>query len=99
TRHSAAALPADLPTGLLINGEWIAGRGGDTISVVDPATGDELTQIADATPDDAVAALDAATAVQAEWAATPPRKRAEILRTTFDEVTRRKDDFARLMTL
>jgi len=99
TRHSAAALPDDLPTGLLINGEWVDASGGDTITVIDPATGDGLTQIADATPADAIAALDAAAAVQAEWAATAPRQRGEILRKAFDEVTRRKDDFARLMTL
>ncbi|HET9647411.1 MAG TPA: NAD-dependent succinate-semialdehyde dehydrogenase [Microlunatus sp.] len=99
TRHTSAALPADLPTGLLINGEWVAASGGDRIGVIDPATGEELTSIADATPADAVSALDAASAAAAAWAATPPRRRAEILRATFDTVTRRKDDFARLMTL
>ncbi len=98
-RHGTAALPADLPTGLLIDGEWVDASGGDTIAVIDPATGDELTHIADATPADAVAALDAAVEAQVEWAATPPRTRGEILRRTFEEVTRRKDDFARLMTL
>jgi succinate-semialdehyde dehydrogenase / glutarate-semialdehyde dehydrogenase len=99
SRHSAAALPDDLPTSLLINGDWVDATGGGTVAVIDPATGEELTSIADATPADAVAALDAAVVAQAEWAATPPRKRAEILRRAFDEVTRRKDDFARLMTL
>jgi succinate-semialdehyde dehydrogenase/glutarate-semialdehyde dehydrogenase len=97
--RTGAQLPADLPTGLLINGEWIESAAGGTISVVDPSTGEQLTTIADATPDDAVAALDAAAAAQAEWAATAPRKRGEILRKAFDEVTRRKDDFARLMTM
>ncbi len=96
---TTAQLPADLPTGLLINGEWTESATGGTIGVVDPSTGEELTSIADATPDDAVAALDAAAAAQADWAATAPRKRGEILRKAFDEVTRRKDDFARLMTM
>ena len=95
----AGQLPADLPTGLLINGEWTDSSTGATISVIDPSTGEELTSISDASPDDAVAALDAASAAQAEWAATAPRKRGEILRKAFDEVTRRKDDFARLMTM
>ncbi len=95
----SAQLPADLPTGLLINGEWTDSSTGGRISVTDPSTGEELTSIADASADDAVAALDAAAAAQAEWAATAPRKRGEILRKTFDEVTRRKDDFARLMTM
>jgi succinate-semialdehyde dehydrogenase/glutarate-semialdehyde dehydrogenase len=99
SRHSAAALPDDLPTGLLINGEWVDASEGGTLAVIDPATGEELTSIADATPADAIGALDAAVAAQADWAATAPRKRGEILRRAFDEVTRRKDDFARLMTL
>ena len=92
-------LPQDLPTGLLINGEWASAADGETVAVIDPATGEELTSIADAAPADATAALDAASAAGPAWAATPPRQRAEILRRAFDEVTRRKDEFARLMTL
>jgi succinate-semialdehyde dehydrogenase/glutarate-semialdehyde dehydrogenase len=92
-------LPTDLPTGLLIDGEWRSAADGRTVAVIDPATGEELTSIADAAPDDAKAALDAASVAGPDWAATPPRQRAEILRKAFDEVTRRKDEFARLMTL
>jgi succinate-semialdehyde dehydrogenase/glutarate-semialdehyde dehydrogenase len=92
-------LPTDLPTGLLIDGEWRSAADGRTVAVIDPATGEELTSIADAAPDDAKAALDAASVAGPGWAATPPRQRAEILRKAFDEVTRRKDEFARLMTL
>ena len=92
-------LPQDLPTGVLINGEWTSAADGRTVAVIDPATGEELTSIADAAPADAMAALDAASTAGPAWAATPPRQRAEILRKAFDEVTRRKDEFARLMTL
>jgi succinate-semialdehyde dehydrogenase/glutarate-semialdehyde dehydrogenase len=55
--------------------------------------------VADATADDATAALDAAVAAQAEWAATAPRERSDILRRTFDAVTARADELALLMTL
>ena len=96
---SDTGLPTDLPTGLLINGEWTSSADGQTVAVIDPATGEELTSIADAAPADAKAALDAASAAGPAWAATAPRQRAEILRKAFDEVTRRKDEFARLMTL
>ncbi len=84
---------------MLINGEWTSAADGRTVAVIDPATGEELTSIADAAPADAMAALDAASTAGPAWAATPPRQRAEILRKAFDEVTRRKDEFARLMTL
>ncbi|HEY5787901.1 MAG TPA: NAD-dependent succinate-semialdehyde dehydrogenase [Microlunatus sp.] len=96
---SDTRLPKDLPTGLLINGEWASAADGKTVAVIDPATGEELTSISDAAPADAKAALDAASAAGPAWAATPPRQRAEILRKAFDAVTRRKDEFARLMTL
>jgi succinate-semialdehyde dehydrogenase/glutarate-semialdehyde dehydrogenase len=55
--------------------------------------------VADATPEDAMAALDAACAVQAEWAATPPRERGEILRRAYEVVVARAEELALLMTL
>ena len=47
--------------------------------------------------DDAMAALDAADAVQADWAATPPRERGEILRRAFEAIHASADDFAELL--
>ncbi|MGN6404856.1 NAD-dependent succinate-semialdehyde dehydrogenase [Sinomonas sp.] len=99
TSEREAELLAKVPTGLLINGEWRDATGGKTFAVEDPATGKTLLEIADATSEDAVAALDAADAVQASWARTAPRERAEILRRAFELVTERAEDFALLMTL
>src|SRR5205823_8060157 len=58
-----------------------------------------LAEVADATPDDAAAALDAAVASQQTWAETPPRERGEILRRAFELMHERSDDLALLMTL
>jgi succinate-semialdehyde dehydrogenase/glutarate-semialdehyde dehydrogenase len=58
-----------------------------------------LCEVADARPQDGVAALDAAVAAQADWAATAPRERGEILRSAFEAVIRRIDELALLMTL
>ena len=99
TSEREAELLAKVPTGLLINGEWRDGTGGKTFAVEDPATGKTLLEIADATSEDALAALDAADAAQASWARTAPRERGEILRRAFELVTERADDFALLMTL
>ena len=85
--------------GLLIAGEWRDASGGRTLGVEDPATGDVIAEVADATPEDALAALDAACEAQAEWAAHPPRERGEILRRAFEAVNARADDLALLMTL
>ena len=78
-----------VPTGLLIGGEWRSATGGRTFVVEDPATRRELVQVADATAEDALAALGAAAEAQRSWAATPPRVRAEILRSAFDVMTER----------
>jgi succinate-semialdehyde dehydrogenase/glutarate-semialdehyde dehydrogenase len=99
----AVAGPADVvarvPTGLYIGGAWRPATGGRTLPVVDPATEQVLTEIADASPEDAVAALDAACAVQDEWARHPPRARGEILGRAYAEIMERQDELALLMTL
>ncbi len=93
------ALLEKTPTGLYVGGSWRASADAATIDVEDPATGAVLTSVADATVEDGRAALDAAVEAQADWAATPPRDRAELLRSAFELITERADDFALLMTL
>jgi succinate-semialdehyde dehydrogenase/glutarate-semialdehyde dehydrogenase len=88
-----------VPTGLFIGGSWRDATGGGTIPVDDPATGAVLTHVADATVADGKAALDAAVAAQADWAATAPRERGELLRAAYDLITERAEQFAMLMTL
>src|ERR1700694_3306267 len=85
------------PTGLWIGGEERAGS--STFDVLDPSDDQVLISVANATPEDAITALDAASAVQADWAATAPRERGEILRAVFEKITARAEDIATLMTL
>lgn len=92
-------LLASIPTGLYIGGEWRDAEGGKTFDVSDPSTGKTIATIADASAADGIAALDAAVAAQAEWAATAPRTRSNILRKAFDLLQERKEDIALLMTL
>jgi succinate-semialdehyde dehydrogenase / glutarate-semialdehyde dehydrogenase len=88
-----------VPRQLFAGGEWRDAGGGATLAVEDPSTGEPLVDVADATPDDAVAALDACVAVQAEWAAHPPRERGEILRRAWERINERADELALVMTL
>ncbi len=97
--HLAAGPDRLRPDGLLIGGSWRDSSDGGTLKVEDPSTGEILTEVADATVADGKAALDAAVAAQADWAKVPPRDRGEILRSAFDKITERADDFAMLMTL
>lgn len=91
------ALLKSVPTGLWIGGEERQAK--STFNVLDPSDDQVIATVGDATAEDALAALDAACAVQAEWAATPARKRGEILRSVFEVLTDRADDVAALMTL
>jgi succinate-semialdehyde dehydrogenase / glutarate-semialdehyde dehydrogenase len=85
--------------GLFIGGAWREAQGGGEFAVFDPADGSVLTRVADASVEDALDALDAAVAAQSAWAATPPRTRGEILRSAFELIAARADDFAELMSL
>ncbi|SNU00518.1 succinate-semialdehyde dehydrogenase / glutarate-semialdehyde dehydrogenase [Ruaniaceae bacterium KH17] len=88
---------AYVPTGLYIDGTWRSTE--NTFDVINPATGAVITAISDATPEDGMAALDAAARAQESWAATAPRVRAELLRALFECVHELRDVFATLMTL
>ena len=92
-----ARVLASVPTGLWIGGEERPGS--STFDVLNPATDEVLISVANATADDAIAALDAACAVQETWAATPARERGEILRSVFETIIERAEDIATLMTL
>jgi succinate-semialdehyde dehydrogenase/glutarate-semialdehyde dehydrogenase len=85
--------------GLFIGGRFRPAAGTATFAVEDPATGEVLCEVADGAPADARAALDAAAAVQDQWAATPPRERAEILRRAHELLIARTEQIALLITL
>jgi succinate-semialdehyde dehydrogenase / glutarate-semialdehyde dehydrogenase len=87
-----------VPKQLYIAGEWRDGAKG-TLTVEDPSTEQPLCDVADASVDDAKAALDAAVDAGPEFAAKAPRERGEILRRAFETITERKDELALLMTL
>jgi succinate-semialdehyde dehydrogenase/glutarate-semialdehyde dehydrogenase len=88
-----------VPKGLLIGGRWRPARGGGTLQVEDPATGQTIAEVADAQPEDALEALTAASDAQAAWGEHPPRERGEILRRVYRQLSERADELALLMTL
>src|ERR1700722_8903538 len=86
----------DVPTGLLIGGQW--GKGASTFPVFDPATEEPLAEVANGTVSDGLDAVSAASAALPGWAATAPRQRAEVLRKAYELMTARTEQFARLMS-
>ncbi|MEP6954708.1 MAG: NAD-dependent succinate-semialdehyde dehydrogenase [Solirubrobacteraceae bacterium] len=86
-------------TQLFIAGEWRDAGEGSTLEVEDPSTGEPLVEVADATVDDAKAALTAAHETFGEWRDVAPRERGDVLRRAYDMIVERADDLALLMTL
>lgn len=93
---TATSIVDSVPTDLLIAGRWVPT---DTrIAVDNPATGEVIAHVADATAAHGASALDAAHSAAAEWSATDPRYRSDILRRAFDLVQARSEELALLIT-
>jgi len=95
---SGAAAGA-IPTDLLIGERWREGAERQRIDVINPSTGKTLTSVADATVGDALQSIDAASRAASAWAATPPRKRAELLRLCFERMVANSEWLAQLISL
>ncbi|MDF1480014.1 NAD-dependent succinate-semialdehyde dehydrogenase [Leifsonia sp. H3M29-4] len=83
----------------MLGGVWTAASAGAEFEVLDPSSAEPIALVADATHDDALAAMSIAAEHQAQWAATAPRVRGEILRRAYELMTERIEPLALLMTL
>ncbi|MCL3778172.1 MULTISPECIES: NAD-dependent succinate-semialdehyde dehydrogenase [unclassified Actinomyces] len=100
TQDAVTDLLSRVPTGIFLNGEFTESSSGERFDVLNPATGEVLTTVASATPQDAATAMDQAVAAQRTWQFTSPRERADILRRAFElATTTYRKDLALLMTL
>ncbi|MFF0487737.1 NAD-dependent succinate-semialdehyde dehydrogenase [Nocardia sp. NPDC004068] len=95
-RTERAAIDS-VPTGLFIGGQWRDTAA--TMPVDDPSTGQVLCRVADAGPEDGLAALAAAAAAQRDWARTSPRERSEILMRAHRRLLEDVDRLALIATL
>lgn len=95
---AAAQVAASVPTGLLIGGLAREASDQGAFDVVNPADGSVLARVSSGTPDDAHDAVDAAARAAADWAATPPRQRSEVLRNAYEMMSERSEWFATLIT-
>ncbi|MFC0440001.1 NAD-dependent succinate-semialdehyde dehydrogenase [Kutzneria buriramensis] len=82
---------------LFIGGEWRPASDGARITVLDPATAETLTTVANGTVEDGLAAVGAAAAALPAWAATAPRQRADVLLRAFQLMHERSEELATLI--
>lgn len=84
---------------LYIDGNWCNAAQSEWFAVINPATGEEIIRVADATDIDAVRAIAAAARAQELWAATTAKERSRLMRLWFDAVMDHQEELAQLLTL
>jgi succinate-semialdehyde dehydrogenase/glutarate-semialdehyde dehydrogenase len=84
---------------LFIDGQWRVATGGQTLPVVNPATGQRLGKVAHAQQPDLDAALAAVQKGFQVWRKVPAMNRAKVLRGAADLMRQRVDDIARVVTM
>src|SRR3970282_383436 len=84
---------------LLINGEFVASKSGETFERRTPANGDVVATCPKATAEDTDAAVRAARAAfdSGAWAKAPARQRAEVLRKTANKIREEQAYLSRLL--
>ena len=88
-----------MPTKMMIAGEWRDSSGGKEKEIRNPATGEVVDTVVEATESDIGSAIDAAEEAFKAWAAMPPPRRAEIVDKGARLIKEREKDLARLLTL
>ena len=86
-----------LKTDAWINGQWVGSQ--TRFAVINPATGEELAQVANVGVSDVNAAITAAEAALPAWRALTGKERSIILRRWFDLIVANSGDLARILTL
>jgi succinate-semialdehyde dehydrogenase/glutarate-semialdehyde dehydrogenase len=84
---------------LFIDGEWTAASNGKTLDVLNPATGEVIGKVAQASTADLQRAVEAADRGFKIWRETPAHERYLILRQAATLLRERVDHVARLLTL
>lgn len=82
-----------------VGGRWVAGRGGKSFAVTDPASSTTLAFVAALDGEQTTEAIAAASRAFADWRNTLPQQRAAILRKWHDLMLDAREDLALLMTL
>lgn len=81
-----------------INGEWVESASGETIDVINPATGEAFGKIAKGNAEDVDKAVEAAHSVYLEFRHTPVEERREMLDRIVEEYENRKEDLIEAIT-
>lgn len=87
------------PLGMLVNGEWRRAATGVTYPLINPATGEPLSEVPDATPTDVDEAVAAARATfdAGTWRNLPAASRQDVLHRCAEALRQHREPLADLM--
>jgi 1-pyrroline dehydrogenase len=80
----------------LIGGEWVDSASGETMEVLNPATGETIAEVPKASAQDVDRAVQAAKKAFEEWFETTPGERAELLLKLADAIDENAEELAEL---
>jgi len=96
----ARAFASRTPNRLLIGGEWVEAADGATFATVDPSTGEVISDVARAGPEDVDRAVAAARRAQeGQWSRITPADRSRLINRLADLVEQNAQELAELEAL
>lgn len=87
-----------LKTQAYINGQWVSADDGSTFAVTNPATGEEIAQVANLGAAETKRAIDASEAAMVSWKGLSAKERCAILETWHDLLLANQEDLAIILT-
>ena len=97
SNHSSKPNSSLLKSGSYINGNWLSDSD-STFAVLNPASGEKIATISNATAADATLAVDAASSALLPWRNKSVKERSHLLRCWFDLVMQNKEELAEILT-
>jgi betaine-aldehyde dehydrogenase/aminobutyraldehyde dehydrogenase len=79
-----------------VGGEWVDSAGGETMEVLNPATGEAIAEVPRASAEDIDRAVQAAKKALPEWLETTPAERSEILLKLANVIDEHADELAEI---
>ncbi len=81
-----------------VDGRWISAASGNTLKVLNPATGDMIAEVPDLSAEEASAAVAAADRAFATWKKTTAKERAALLRRWYELIMANQEALAQILT-
>ena len=81
-----------------VDGVWIDADSGETLDVINPATGDRISKVAKCGTSETRRMIEAASKAQKVWSLSTAKERAALLRRWFDLIMENQEDLAQILT-